>query len=121
MTRIMTAATLLLIASPLAAQDSMNTDDTQQWGTVDNRDDTYLMVAEDIDVFNVEGEKIGEIESVLLDENGKPAAFHLEVGGWLDIGDEDVAVPLEALTHQARGFVSKMTEQQLENLPEWDG
>jgi hypothetical protein len=121
MTRITTAATLLLIATPLAAQDSMNTDDTQQWGTRDNRDDSYLMAAEDIDVLNNDGDKIGEIEAVLLDENGVPSAFHLEVGGWLDIGDEDVAVPLKALTHRTRGFVSKLTEQQLENLPEWDG
>jgi len=121
MTRIATTATLILIAAPALAQDTSATDDTQQWGTRDARDASYLIEVEDMDVLSNGGEKIGEIEGLLVDQDGQPAAYHIEVGGWLDIGDEDVAVPIEAFTYSDRGFVSKMTEQQLENLPEWDG
>lgn len=111
------AAALCLMAVPAFAQDS---DDGQNWGPVDQRDNSYLKSVEDIDVVDADGQKIGEVEEILIDEDGKPAAFHIEVGGFLDIGDEDVAVPLEALTYEDGSYVSKLTLEQIENLPEWD-
>ena len=85
-----------------------------------DRDETYLMSVDDLDVVNADGDVIGEIEDVLIDQTGRPVAFVIEVGGFLDIGDSDAQVPIDALTFADGVFVSKMTEEQLENLPEWN-
>ncbi|KUF11850.1 PRC-barrel domain-containing protein [Pseudoponticoccus marisrubri] len=109
-------ALLCLTALPALAQEEGD----QSWGPVDRRDNSYLKSVDDMDVVDADGEKIGEIEEILVDEAGHPAAFHIEVGGFLDIGDEDVAVPLAALTYEDGVYVSKMNRTQIENLPEWD-
>lgn len=45
------------------------------------------------DVVGEDGEEIGDVENVLLDENGQILSVVAEVGGFLDIGDTHVAVP----------------------------
>jgi sporulation protein YlmC with PRC-barrel domain len=47
-------------------------------------------------VVNTKGDKVGKIEDVVLDQTGKYFAV-LSVGGFLGIGDKDVAVPLNDL------------------------
>ncbi len=111
---ITTAAGLL--ALPAIAQDA----ETGAAGTVDTRDSAFLQSVDDTDVVNANGEKIGEIEEILVDSDGKPAGFKIEFGGFLGMGDKDVAVPLDALTWEAGRYVSKMTQEQLENLQPWD-
>lgn len=125
---LIAALSTLVLATPTLAQvtqdgpvaDTPGPQDTdQQWGVEDIRDDTYMMSVEDIEVRSVDGERIGEIEEILVDSDGIPAGFVIDIGGWLGIGVEEVAVPLEALTFANNEYVSKMTVQQLENLPEW--
>ena len=115
MTRLITCAALLC-AGPLLAQDA----EEGAAGPVETRDATYLQTVEDMDVRNADGEKIGEVEEILIDAEGVPAGFLLEIGGFLDLGDSDVSVPLEALTWTGSYYVSKMTEAQLEALQPFD-
>lgn len=115
MTRLIPCAALLC-AGPLFAQDA----EDGAAGPVETRDATYLQTVEDMDVRNADGEKIGEIEEILIDADGVPAGFLLEIGGFLDLGDSDVSVPLEALTWTGSYYVSKMTETQLEALQPFD-
>jgi len=115
MTRFMIFAALCL-AGPVFAQDAEDGDA----GPIETRDGTYLQSAEDINVFNSQNEKIGEVEEILIDSNGMPAGFLLEIGGFLDFGDADVSVPLEALSWNGAHYVSKMTEEQLESLQPFD-
>ncbi|GGM06053.1 hypothetical protein GCM10011534_29730 [Pseudooceanicola nanhaiensis] len=115
-TTLCTTALALLLATPLAAQNA----ETGDAGPVTSRDATYLKSIEDIDVVSADGDKIGEVEEILVDADGNPAAFLIEFGGWFDLGDDDVAVPLEALTYDGKNYVSKMTEEQLQNLQPWD-
>lgn len=110
------AALTALLAAPLSAQDA----EDGAAGPVTSRDGNYLKSVEDVDVVSTDGEKIGEIEEILVDSDGKPAGFLIEFGGWLDLGDDDVAVPLEALTYEGGTYISKMTEEQLSNLQPWD-
>ncbi|MGR3452812.1 PRC-barrel domain-containing protein [Pseudooceanicola sp.] len=110
------AALTALLATPLAAQDA----EDGAAGPVTSRDATFLKSVEDVDVVSADGEKIGEIEEILVDSEGRPAGFLIEFGGWLNLGDDDVAVPLEALTYDGGNYVSKMTEEQLSNLQPWD-
>ena len=48
-------------------------------------------------VFGPDGKDIGEIEDVVLDRNGRIAAFVIEVEGGLGAGDREVAVPAHAV------------------------
>jgi sporulation protein YlmC with PRC-barrel domain len=47
------------------------------------------------DVVGEDGEDIGDVENVLLDESGQILSVVAEVGGFLDIGDTHVAVPFD--------------------------
>ena len=82
--------------------------------------ETYLKVVDDIDVTTADGQKLGEIEDVLIDTDGRPVSFAVEIGGFLGIGDHEVALPIDALTYENGVYVSKMTEVQISNLPRWD-
>jgi sporulation protein YlmC with PRC-barrel domain len=47
----------------------------------------------DINVYNNNNEKIGEIDDILLDQSGKAEVVVLEVGGFLGMGKHVVALP----------------------------
>jgi len=49
------------------------------------------------DVYNGNNNKIGAISDVLVDRDGKIDAFIVSVGGFLGIGEKDVAVPFDAI------------------------
>jgi putative membrane protein len=50
-----------------------------------------------LNVYNENDEKIGDINEVLMDRNGKAEAVVIGVGGFLGLGEHDVAVPFSAL------------------------
>ncbi|MFP4274613.1 MAG: PRC-barrel domain-containing protein [Paracoccaceae bacterium] len=119
MSRIILYSFLGLFALPVAAQEDDRAEG--QSGPVDERDTAYLQSVENMAVQNTEGEQIGEIAEILVDENGEPAGFLLEIGGFVGLMEKDVQVPLEALQWDGSAYVSRMTEEQLEDLAPWDG
>ena len=46
--------------------------------------------------------KIGEVKDVLLSSDGKVNALIIGVGGFLGMGEKDVAVPFSAVKHETR-------------------
>src|SRR3982751_1716366 len=48
-------------------------------------------------VFGANNERIGDINEVLLDQNGMADAVVVGVGGFLGIGEKDVAVPFKSV------------------------
>jgi hypothetical protein len=50
-----------------------------------------------VDVFGTDNAKIGDIREVLLNRDGAAEAVVIGVGGFLGIGEKDVAVPFKAL------------------------
>jgi sporulation protein YlmC with PRC-barrel domain len=48
-------------------------------------------------VYDSSDAKIGEISDVLMNKDGKVEAFIVSVGGFLGIGNKDVAVPFSAV------------------------
>jgi sporulation protein YlmC with PRC-barrel domain len=48
-------------------------------------------------VYDAHDNKIGDVNDVLLDKNGQVSAVILGVGGFLGIGEKDVAVPFNAI------------------------
>jgi len=48
-------------------------------------------------VYDTKQNKIGSVDDVLLDKSGKVSALIVGVGGFLGMGEKDVAVPFEAV------------------------
>lgn len=78
------------------------------------------------DGWETEWENIGQVENVILNQDGSVKAVILEVGGFLDIGDKHVAVPMERLSFIREQdewdnyFVAiKTNKDELEKLPEY--
>jgi sporulation protein YlmC with PRC-barrel domain len=53
-------------------------------------------------VYDPSNNKIGEIMDVLLSQDGKVNALIVGVGGFLGMGEKDVAVPFNAVKHTTR-------------------
>jgi sporulation protein YlmC with PRC-barrel domain len=52
------------------------------------------------DVVNREGEDLGEINNVIINESGEVVAIKIGVGGFLGLGEKDVGVPFDALNFE---------------------
>lgn len=90
MKTMMTAALLGCIAatSAFAASETMKAAPSDSW-TVTN----YYKQS----VYDTKQSKIGSVDDVLLDKQGKVSALIIGVGGFLGVGEKDVAVPFEAV------------------------
>ncbi len=49
-------------------------------------------------VYNAEDKSIGEVNDIILEENGGIVAAVIGVGGFLGIGEKEVAVPMDKIT-----------------------
>ncbi|GGK43012.1 PRC-barrel domain-containing protein [Salinarimonas ramus] len=76
---------------------------------------------DDVEVYGINGEEIGEVEEIVVGADGTHYIV-LEVGGFLGIGDDDVAIPMDRFA--ARGEESlvlvSMTEDELEAMAEYE-
>jgi hypothetical protein len=92
-----------------------------------------------VDVYNDQNQKIGSIDDVLVDQHGNVKAVVIGVGGFLGVGERNVAVPFSELhwqmntTHPANGqqvaqsnnvqparaSLPGVTREQLQQAPEF--
>ena len=118
-TTSMVVAAMLALSGSVYAQDAwteIEDDDMliEPLGmTVDN--------LEDADLIDPTGENIGEVDDVLLGQDGSTMAVSLDVGGFLGIGEKNVVIPIDSLTMVEDGVSVDMTKDELEALPEYDG
>ncbi len=76
-------------------------------------------------VVSANNETIGDVNDVVLDRSGTAQAVVVGVGGFLGIGEKDVAVPFKELkvTRQNDGDIDKVTanfnKDQLKQAPEF--
>jgi sporulation protein YlmC with PRC-barrel domain len=100
----------------------------QQTGSYTELEDEAMMIqplnlsaedVEDMEVYNAAGDEIGEVDEVLVDAANQ-LALAVEVGGFLDVGDKTVILPLDQVRVQEDQLVTSMTEDQLKALPPWD-
>jgi len=69
-------------------------------------------------VYNENDEKIGDVEDVVLDADGKATTFVIGAGGFLGMGQHDVAVPFDKITQtDDRLILQGFTKEQLKALP----
>ncbi len=71
------------------------------------------------DVYTETGEDVGEIN--FIGRRGDTLVAIVAVGGFLGLGERDVAVPVEKMVvREDRIVVPQVTQDQLENLPEYN-
>jgi sporulation protein YlmC with PRC-barrel domain len=71
-------------------------------------------------VYNDRNEKIGEIEDFVISPDGKVSLAILEVGGFLDLGEHRVAIPVEQFKQvYPRLVLPGADKNALKKLPEF--
>ena len=77
----------------------------------------------DQDVYDNQNNKIGDVKDILLDKEGRVSAVIVGVGGFLGMGEKDVAVPFNALKVAEkdgdRHLVMNTTKEALEKAPSY--
>jgi hypothetical protein len=71
-------------------------------------------------LWSTKGDEVGEIKDVVMKDNTYYAV--LAVGGFLGIGDKNVAIPLDELKvgEDEAYLMSAQTEEQLEAMPAYE-
>ena len=114
---ITAAALAFLTASPVLAQSGGF---VQKQGANDWRSSKLVGT----NVYGPSDEKIGDINEVLIDRNGAVHAVVIGVGGFLGVGEKDVAVPFKSLNIKRASNSDKIdrisvryTKDQLKQAP----
>lgn len=73
------------------------------------------------EVLNKNGEEVGEVESLVIQPEKGDVHAVISVGGFLGMGDRDVAIPLKELEFGESSVIlmSQQTKEQLEAMPEY--
>jgi uncharacterized protein YrrD len=85
-----------------------------------------LIAAEKVEgteVYNVQGEKLGMVDDIMIDKvSGKAIYAIMSFGGFLGIGEKYHPLPWAALTYDETkgGYVVNLDKQMLENAPSYD-
>jgi sporulation protein YlmC with PRC-barrel domain len=72
-------------------------------------------------VYDTNGEEIGEVDELVIDRNGAVVAVVIGTGGFLAMGEKDIAVPISAVMLVMRDghplVVARYTRNELEQAP----
>lgn len=68
-------------------------------------------------VHNENDEKVGDIKDVVVASDGKAAYFIVGAGGFLGMGEHEVAIPYEEITGTDKLMLQGYTKDQLKALP----
>jgi sporulation protein YlmC with PRC-barrel domain len=75
-------------------------------------------------VYTKAGEDIGEVNDLIMTDNGSVRAVILGVGGFLGIGEKDVAVAMAAIDVTQDGSTSRLvvdgSKEQFNAAPKYD-
>jgi len=87
---------VLLIVTPAIAQ--------QSWKILSNVPGQGVTVTDwyKQSMYDASNSKIGDVRDILLSADGKVSAVIVGVGGFLGMGEKDVAVPFDAIKHTTR-------------------
>jgi sporulation protein YlmC with PRC-barrel domain len=75
---------------------------------------------EEMDVYDANGKKIAEVDSVLEDKNGEIKGLAIEYGGFLGFGEKEAIVTFDQVKLKDGKLVTEVTEDQLPTLPVWN-
>ncbi len=102
---------------------------------MERRDETVTLISADkvsgTDVYNPEGESLGEVKDVMLDkQSGRVAYAIMSYGGFIGMGKDYFPLPWSTLHYDTDkgGYVVNLSKDQLKGgphyeparIPEWD-
>ena len=96
-----------------------------QGRTLDRRETASLIGSDKVEatpVYRSNGERVGQIERVMIDKlNGKVAYAVMSFGGFMGIGEDYYPLPWSLLTYNPRleGYEVNIGEQQLKGAPKY--
>jgi sporulation protein YlmC with PRC-barrel domain len=111
------SAALAFAISPALADSATNTTNTNAAANADVDNSMGVTAVDagkliDKNVYDANGDKVGDIESVIVDTNGKVTSVVLDVGGWLS-SDKRISVPWKDLKSTPDGKItSSLTKDQ---------
>jgi sporulation protein YlmC with PRC-barrel domain len=74
---------------------------------------------EQMDVYDANGKKLGQIDAVLQDKNGDVRGVAVGYGGFLGFGEKGAIMTLDQLKLKDGTLITDVNEDQLSKLPEW--
>jgi sporulation protein YlmC with PRC-barrel domain len=86
--KLATVVAISMLVSTAALAQTQTASDKGQWQA------SKLI---HMNVYNAQNEKIGDIKELMLDKNGKVSTVAIGVGGFLGMGERDVAVKFDQL------------------------
>ena len=101
MNRIAMASVAALLMTIPAAAQSPPAGDTKFMTSLPGQSTTVTNWYKQ-NVYDQSHDKIGDFKDVLLSPDGKVSALILGVGGFLGMGEKDIAVPFSAIKHTTR-------------------
>ena len=116
------AVLLLLTTAPAAAQQKTPAAEREGVAGAAVSSATDPAALRDLigrNVENAAGERIGEIEDVVL-QDGRRSVLIVSVGGFLGIGEKLVTVPYDEVTMTSDGILVNLTRGQLKRQPAYD-
>lgn len=125
-------AGLMMLASPATAQNAATgqpaTGASAETMLIEVEDDKLVVMpfnltaeqVSEMDVYDATGERIGEIDDVLMQPGGPVVAVSVEAGGFLGIGERDIIFGTDSLTLDAGRLVTNLSREQIEALPDWN-
>ncbi len=92
---------------------------------IDTEETWQLIAADKVEgtpVYNHEGNKLGAVDSIMLNKRtGKVAYAVMSFGGFLGIGEEFHPLPWDVLNYDTErdGYIVNLTKEQLEQAPRY--
>jgi sporulation protein YlmC with PRC-barrel domain len=72
-----------------------------------------------VDVVGAAGENIGTVDDVVADLDGQILGIVVGVGGFLGMGQKDVAIPIDALSFDIEGVADGTRDEELAGQGTW--
>ena len=116
-------------AAPAQNQQTAATRNAETTGTVARDTATSQGVTrpmpvsrlKDMDVVNARGEQLGDVERVIVSNADNKTYVIIGHGGFLGLGEKQVALPLEQLTLRGDKLVIRgLTDDRIKAMPAWD-
>ena len=118
------AAMVPLMAFPVSAQDDAKMRGAQDANTQTMSNTISASALLNESVVNANNEAIGDVNDVLLGKDGKVVSVVVGVGGFLGMGEKDVALTFDQLKFTNNGndlvVTSNATKESLQAAPAYD-
>jgi sporulation protein YlmC with PRC-barrel domain len=111
-----------------AAAPALSTSTMAAGDLKESQDDAKMVPAlnasvdkvEEMDIYDANGKKIAEVDSVLEDSAGEVKGVAIEYGGFLGFGESGAILTFDQVKAQDGKLITTLSADELKTLPAWD-